>query len=71
MEEVLAEDALSVGRARNAAVAEAPDQWLKRIEALVDSGDEKAAVAELQEFNRRYPEYPLPPGLEALRNKDK
>ncbi|GMQ87671.1 MAG: hypothetical protein BMS9Abin08_0876 [Gammaproteobacteria bacterium] len=70
MEEVLAEDALLTGSGRSAAVAEAPDQWLKRIEALVDSGDEKAAVSELQEFNLRYPEYPLPPGLEVLRDKE-
>ncbi len=71
MEEVLAEDALSVGRARNAAVAEAPDQWLKRIEALIGKGNEQAAVTELREFIRQYPEYPLPPGLEVLRDKDK
>jgi len=48
-----------------------PDQWLNRIEALIDTGDETAAFAELQEFKRRYPVYPLPPGLEALWKKDR
>jgi len=70
LEAVLAEDALSVDRASSAVVAEAPDQWLKRIEALAKKGDEQAAVAELREFIRQYPEYPLPPGLEKLRVKD-
>lgn len=70
-EAVLAEDALSVGRARGAAVAEAPDQWLKRIVALIEKQDEQQAVAELREFVRQYPEYPLPPALQALRDKDK
>ena len=48
-----------------------PDQWLNRIEALIDTGDETAALAELKKFKRRYPAYPLPPALEALRKKDK
>ena len=48
-----------------------PDQWLNRIEALIDTGDETAALAELKKFKRRYPAYPLPPVLEALRKKDK
>ena len=71
LEAVLAEDALSVGQARSAFVAEAPDQWLKRIEVLIEKGNEQAAVAELREFVRQNPEYPLPPELEALRDKDK
>jgi len=70
-EAVLAEDALSVGRARRAAVAEAPDQWLKRIVALIEKQNEQEPVAELREFVLQYPEYPLPPALEALRDKDK
>jgi len=41
------------------------------IEALIDTGDETAALAELKKFKRRYPAYPLPPVLEALRKKDK
>jgi hypothetical protein len=57
--------------AGDADVTGAPDQWLERIEALVDTGDETAAFAELQEFKRRYPVYPLPPGLEALWKKDR
>jgi hypothetical protein len=48
-----------------------PDQWLNRIEALIDTGDETDALAELKKFKRRYPAYPLPPALEALRKKDK
>jgi len=71
LEAVLEEDALSTGRARSAAVAEVPDQWLKRIEALIEKKNEQEAVAELREFIRQYPEYPLPPALEALRDKDK
>jgi len=71
LEAVLAEDALSVGRTRSAFVAEAPDQWLKRIEALIEKKNEQEAVAELREFVLQYPEYPLPLALEALRDKDK
>lgn len=48
-----------------------PGQWLKRIEALIDTGDETAALAELKEFRRQYPAHPLPPGLEALWKKDR
>ena len=57
--------------AGDADVTGVPDQWLERIELLVDTGDETAAFAELQEFKRRYPVYPLPPGLEALWKKDR
>lgn len=57
--------------AGDAAMTGEPDQQLKSIEALVDAGDETAAFAELQEFKRRYPDYPLPPGLEALWKKDR
>ncbi len=71
LEAVLAEDALSTGRARSTAVAESPDQWLKRIEALIKKKNEQEAIAELREFILQYPEYPLPLALEALRDKDK
>jgi len=71
LEAVLEEDALSTGYARSAAVAEAPDQWLKRIEALIEKKNEQEAVAELREFIRQYPEYPLTPALQALRDKNK
>jgi len=57
--------------AGDADVTGVPDQWLERIELLVDTGAETAAFAELQEFKRRYPVYPLPPGLEALWKKDR
>ena len=59
------------GMAGVADVTAVPEQCLKRIEALVDAGDETAAFAELQEFKRRYPAYQLPPGLEALWKKDR
>ena len=57
--------------AGDADVTGVPDQWLERIEVLVDAGDETGAFTELQEFKRRYPAYPLPPVLEALWKKDR
>jgi len=42
------------------------DAWLERIHGLVDAGDVAGARASLREFERRYPDYPLPEDLRAL-----
>lgn len=51
------------------ATAESPavrDAWLQRIHDLIDTGDIAGARASLREFERRYPDYPLPEDLRAL-----
>jgi Meckel syndrome type 1 protein len=45
---------------------EVRDAWLQRIHGLVDAGDIAGARASLREFERRYPDYPLPEDLRAL-----
>lgn len=42
------------------------DAWLERIHGLIDGGDIAGARASLREFQRRYPDYPLPEDLRAL-----
>jgi hypothetical protein len=42
------------------------DAWLQRIHGLVDAGDIAGARASLHEFERRYPDFPLPEDLRAL-----
>ena len=42
------------------------DAWLQRIRRLIDAGDIAGARASLREFQRRYPDYPLPEDLRAL-----
>ena len=42
------------------------DAWLQRIHRLVDAGDITGARASLHEFERRYPDYPLPEDLRTL-----
>jgi len=42
------------------------DAWLQRIQRLIDAGDIAGARASLREFQRRYPDYPLPEDLRAL-----
>lgn len=40
--------------------------WLQRIRELIAHGQTTGAKASLQEFKRRYPQYPLPPDLRAF-----
>lgn len=49
-----------------AAVAEAPEAWLKRIEALHSRGELEAAKRELLAFRKAYPDHALPRALQAL-----
>jgi hypothetical protein len=43
-----------------------PKTWLDRILALRREGKLQEAERSLQEFRRRYPDYPLPPELAPL-----
>jgi hypothetical protein len=44
-----------------------PQRWVERIRALRAAGKLEQAQASLREFRKRYPDYPLPSDLEALR----
>jgi resuscitation-promoting factor RpfA len=49
------------------ALAQSPDQWLKRIVELRKEGKTKEAEEELAKFRKRYPDYPLPAELKSDR----
>lgn len=57
--------AAGVAPQRNEA-AEAPEPWLKRIEALRVKGEIETAKRELAEFRKAYPAWPLPKELQPL-----
>ena len=47
-------------------VADDPDQWLRHVESLLADGQEPRARDSLRAFLARYPDYPLPEGLQPL-----
>jgi TolA-binding protein len=44
-----------------------PEAWLKEIGELKREGKLKEALAELETFRKRFPDYVLPPELKELR----
>jgi hypothetical protein len=41
-----------------------PEQWLREIEQLRREGRAEQARARLDQFRKRFPDYPLPPSLQ-------
>jgi len=60
------ESVLGEAKMEEEAAVEAPDAWLKRIEALRAKGDLEAARRELLAFRKHYPDYKLTKELQAL-----
>jgi hypothetical protein len=53
-------------RPQDSAAPAQPQDWLRRIDDLLGEGKDAEARAQLLEFRKKYPDYPLAPRLQAL-----
>jgi hypothetical protein len=54
-----------IGATQDAAdTATTPEQWLREIEQLRRDGQEELARTRLDQFRKRFPDYPLPESLQ-------